>query len=53
MRGLGTDEPFLEEDQMEAIGPHAVSAVWRRPLRIDEIARMAPTAAVRSRPGRP
>jgi hypothetical protein len=46
MRGVGTDEPWVVEE-------HGVIAVhYRKPLRIDEVARMAPTAEVLARPGR-
>jgi hypothetical protein len=45
MRGVGTDEPWVIEDG-------GVAVHWRRPLRIDEVARMAPTAEVKARPGR-
>jgi hypothetical protein len=45
MRGVGTDEPWVEEDGWTAIH-------WRRPLRLDEINRMAPTPEVKARPGR-
>lgn len=41
----GTDEPWYEE-----IGGVAVH--WRKPLRIDEINRLAPTVEVRERKGR-
>jgi len=53
MRNLGTDEPFILEDMTGLIGMRAVSAHWRKPLRIDEINQMAPTAEVKARPGRP
>lgn len=46
MYGVGTNEVYVLENG-------AVSAHWRRPLRIDEINRMAPTEEVRARPGRP
>jgi hypothetical protein len=45
MRGIGTDEPWVEELGMTAIH-------WRRPLRVDEINRMAPTPDVKRREGR-
>jgi hypothetical protein len=48
MRGLGTDEPWIEEP-----GPGGLTLIWRKPLRLDEVARMSPTAEVRQRPGRP
>jgi hypothetical protein len=51
-RGAGTDEPFIYED-MTDINPATIIGTWRKPLRIDEIAQMEPTAEVRARPGRP
>jgi hypothetical protein len=48
MRGLGTDENWIEE-----AGPNGRILTFRKPLRLDEVARMAPTAEVRARPGRP
>ena len=49
MRGVGTDEPLIE-----AIGEgNVVTAQWRKPLRIDEVARMAETPEVKERRGRP
>lgn len=53
MRELGTDEDYIFEDMTAVIGDRAISVHWRKPLRIDEIARMAPTSEVVSRPGRP
>lgn len=53
MRGLGTDEPYIMEEMTGMLGERAVSVHWRKPLRIDEVARMAPTEEVRNRPGRP
>jgi hypothetical protein len=53
MRGVGTDEPWATEEMTREIGMRAVAVHFRRPLRVDEIARMAPTPAVRDRPGRP
>lgn len=52
MRDLGTAEPYVEEDMSAVIGLRAVSVHWRKPLRVDEIAQLAPTPEVRSRPGR-
>lgn len=52
MRGLGTDEPWIMEEMTGVLGEHAVSVHWRKPLRIDEVARMAPTEDVKARPGR-
>lgn len=51
MRGLGTDEPFIEE-VMGGIESGSVSCSWRRPLRVDEIPQMATTPEVFLRPGR-
>lgn len=49
MRGVGTDEPL-----MQAIGEGNTSTLqWRKPLRIDEVNRMAPTPEVLERKGRP
>ena len=58
MRGLGTAEPLIEEVLSEALtlrefGRMPVSVSWRKPLRLDEINQLAPTAEVRARPGRP
>jgi hypothetical protein len=50
MRGVGTDEPWVIEEMTKQLGDRAVAVHYRRPLRIDEINRMAPTNAVRSRP---
>ena len=47
MRGVGTSEPFIPELAAQA------TAQWRKPLSVEEINRMAPTAEVRARPGRP
>jgi predicted urease superfamily metal-dependent hydrolase len=58
-RGVGTDEPLIEQDLMEMAGelgiPHwqIVTRQWRKPLSIPEISRMAPTPEVRERRGRP
>jgi hypothetical protein len=49
MRGVGTDEPWIME-HFAAEGGIAVH--WRRPLRLDEVNRMGPTAEVLARPGR-
>jgi hypothetical protein len=52
MHGCGTDEPwFLDQEFLGLIGGSA--AHWRKPLRIDEVNRMAPTPEVIARPGRP
>jgi hypothetical protein len=53
MRNLGTEEPYVMEEMTEWLGERAVSVHWRKPLRIDETAQMAPTQEVRDRPGRP
>lgn len=53
MRGLGTDEEYIMEEMTMMLGERAVSVHWRKPLRIDEIPRMAATREVRERPGRP
>lgn len=45
MRGVGTDEAWVT-----SIG--ALAMHWRKPLRIDEVAQMAPTPAVLARKGR-
>jgi hypothetical protein len=52
LRGVGTDEPWVAEDLSKQFGELAVCVHYRRPLRIDEINRMAPTADVRAREGR-
>jgi len=52
MRGVGTDEPWIAEDMSAQLGEMAIAVHYRKPLRIDEVARMAPTAEVLSRPGR-
>lgn len=52
MRGVGTDEPWVVEEMTAMLGERAVAVHYRRPLRIDEIARMGPTEEVRLRPGR-
>jgi hypothetical protein len=61
MRGWGTDEPWFGEDprvideiaRVDLGRAYGISMSWRKPLRIDEIARMAPTREVRERKGRP
>lgn len=53
MQGVGTDEPWVIEEMTQMLGERAVAVHYRRPLRIDEIARMAPTPEVLSRLGRP
>ena len=53
MRGVGTDEPWVVEEMSATIGERAVAVHYRRPLRIDEVARMAQTSEVRERQRRP
>lgn len=53
MRGLGTDEAYIMEEMSAWLGERAVSVHWRKPLRIDEVSRMAATDEVKARPGRP
>lgn len=52
MRGVGTDEPLIVPEGEEA-ALLQVTRQWRKPLRIDEVARLAPTPEVRERRGRP
>jgi hypothetical protein len=52
MRGVGTHEPLIEPEGEEA-AMLRFSRQWRKPLRIDEVNRMAPTPEVRRREGRP
>ena len=52
MRGLGTDEAYIMEEMSAMLGERAISVHWRKPLRIDEVAQMAPTPEVKDRPGR-
>lgn len=52
MFGLGTSEPYIMEEMTSMLGERAVSVHWRKPLRIDEVARMAATPEVLERPGR-
>ena len=52
MRGVGTDEEWVTEEMSEQLGMLASAVHYRRPLRVDEIAQMAPTAEVLARPGR-
>jgi hypothetical protein len=51
LRGVGTDEPLIEPTGLEAALIY-VTRQWRKPLRVDEVARMAPTPEVRDRKGR-
>ena len=49
MRSVGTDEALIE-----AVGEGNISTLqWRKPLSIEEVARMAQTPEVRERKGRP
>lgn len=52
MFNLGTDEPYIMEEMTAMLGELAVSVHWRKPLRIDEVAKMAPTPEVLQRLGR-
>lgn len=52
MRGVGTDEPWVMEEMTRQLGEYAVAVHYRRPLRVDEINRMAPIPEVKERPGR-
>jgi hypothetical protein len=52
MCGVGTDEEWVTEEMSAQLGMMASAVHYRRPLRIDEIARMAPTSEVRKREGR-
>ncbi len=54
MRGVGTDEDWIEETMDSGIAGHPViTTTFRKPLRIDEINQMADTPEVRERKGRP
>ena len=48
----GTDEALIEPQGEEA-ALLRITRQWRKPLRVDEVARMAPTPEVRERKGRP
>jgi hypothetical protein len=48
LRGAGTEEAVIETTD----APLVASRQWRKPLRLDEINRLAPTREVRLRPGR-
>lgn len=55
MRGAGTDEPWFMDDPREVaaeLGFASIAVHWRKPLRVDEVARMAPTPEVKAREGR-
>lgn len=47
MTMCGTTEPLVEDHDAR------VTMQWRKPLSIEEVARMAPTVEVRERKGRP
>ena len=49
---VGTGEPWVVEEMSAQLGMAAVAVHWRRPLRLDEVARMAPTPEVKRREGR-
>lgn len=54
MFGCGTEEPwFFDAEFYGDAQEYAVAAHWRKPLRIDEVNQLAPTADVMARPGRP
>lgn len=54
MFGCGTEEPwFFDAEFYGDFRDEAVAAHWRKPLRIDEVNQLAPTAEVIARPGRP
>jgi hypothetical protein len=54
LREVGTDEPwFFDAEFYGDFKDTAVAAHWRKPLRLDEVSRMANTPEVRQRPGRP
>lgn len=50
---LGTAEPWFAEEMTHQLGLAAIAVHWRKPLRIDEVNRLAPTPEVRERQGRP
>jgi hypothetical protein len=52
MRGAGTDEPWYQEEMSAELGVRAIAVHWRKPLRVDEVNRLASTPEVRDRPGR-
>lgn len=52
----GTSEPWISEDiqrMADELGVSPRAMHWRKPLTIEEVARMAPTDEVRERRGRP
>ncbi len=50
--GLGSSEPIIPVEGEER-AMLKTTMQWRKPLSFDEVTRMAPTADVRARPGRP
>jgi hypothetical protein len=53
MFGIGTAEPWYRDDELLAkYGIAIVSVNWRKPLRFEEVNRMAPTSEVLARKGR-
>lgn len=52
MLGVGTDEEWVTEEMSKMLGDRAVAVHYRRPLRLDEVNRMAPTEDVKARLGR-
>jgi hypothetical protein len=52
MFGAGTGEPWIVEEMSRELGEAAIAVHWRKPLRADEVARMAPTPEVKAREGR-
>lgn len=52
MHGLGTEDPYVVEEMTAILGLRAVSVHWRKPLRMDEVAQLASTPEVQTRPGR-
>lgn len=52
MHGIGTDEPWVTEHMGDVAGLAAIAVHYRRPLRVDEVNRLAPTPEVVARPGR-
>lgn len=56
MSKIGTQEAIIPENELAlaaALGHEPTTMQWRKPLSIVEINRMAPTAEVRARQGRP
>jgi hypothetical protein len=52
MSRLGTAEPLIQPEGDE-LALLKITRQWRKPLRIDEINQLAPTAERRERRGRP